>query len=116
MMIKRLLGMVAVVAIVTLAKTSFEADAAGSLRPDSTPGMLVLLGSCLAGLGMWGRKQNRQGTTVDDSNPVLRGRAANFRGIFLVDDLIVLEGEKEKLLGLLQMKYEWIKDKAERKY
>jgi uncharacterized protein YjbJ (UPF0337 family) len=32
------------------------------------------------------------------------------------DDLTVVEGKKEKLLGLLQQKYGYAKDKAEQEY
>jgi uncharacterized protein YjbJ (UPF0337 family) len=32
------------------------------------------------------------------------------------DDLTVVEGKKEKLLGLLQLKYGFAKDKAEKEY
>jgi len=32
------------------------------------------------------------------------------------DDLTVVEGKKEKLLGLLQKKYGYAKDKAEQEY
>ena len=58
---KWLLGILTVVAIVASAKNSFEAEAAVVMGPGFAPGMLLLLGSGMVGLGMWGRKRIFQG-------------------------------------------------------
>ena len=57
-----------------------NADAAGILWPGFTPGILVLFGSGLAGLGMWGRQRNRQGTSIDGLYLALGVRDVNYRG------------------------------------
>jgi uncharacterized protein YjbJ (UPF0337 family) len=128
-----------------------NADAAGILWPGFTPGMLILFGSGLAGLGMWGRQRNRQGTSIDGLYLALGVRDVNYRetsifyeqderrakmnedvlkgkwkeilggvkekwGKLTDDDLTQVEGNKEKLLGLLQKKYGYAKDKAEQEY
>jgi uncharacterized protein YjbJ (UPF0337 family) len=129
----------------------FKADAAGVLWPGFTPGMLMLLGFVMVGLGVWGRQRSCQGTSIDGRYLALGVREVNYRGTSLFfeqderragmnedvlkgkwneikggvkekwgkltdDDLTAVEGKKEKLLGLLQQKYGYAKDKAEQEY
>ena len=56
MIVKGLLGILTGGAMVALATNLFGADAAGILGPGSTPGMLMVIGLGLVGLGMRGRK------------------------------------------------------------
>jgi hypothetical protein len=74
-----LMGILTGGTMVALATNSFEAGAAGVLGPGPTPGMLMLLGLGLAGLGMWGLKKICPGTPVDGRSPALGGRKVNFR-------------------------------------
>ena len=134
MFVNGLLGILTGIAMVALATNSFQADAAGVMGPGSTAGILILLGLGLAGLGIRGRKKIFQGTPPDGRYLAL-GRRANMNedvlkgkwneikgrvkenwGKLTDDDLTAVEGKKEKLLGLLQQKYGYAKDKAEKEY
>jgi len=68
------------VAIVT---NSFNADAAGVLWTGFAPGVLILLGLGLSGLGLWGRKMIRHGTPVGGPYLALGMREVNLRGASL---------------------------------
>jgi len=46
----------------------------------------------------------------------IKGRVKQKWGKLTDDDLTAVEGKKEKLLGLLQQKYGYAKDKAEQEY
>ncbi|KRT74963.1 MAG: CsbD family protein [Deltaproteobacteria bacterium CSP1-8] len=46
----------------------------------------------------------------------IKGRVKENWGKLTDDDLTAVEGKKEKLLGLLQQKYGYAKDKAEQEY
>jgi len=46
----------------------------------------------------------------------IKGRVKEKWGKLTDDDLTAVEGKKEKLLGLLQQKYGYAKDKAEQEY
>jgi uncharacterized protein YjbJ (UPF0337 family) len=46
----------------------------------------------------------------------IKGGVKEKWGKFTDDDLAVVDGKKEKLLGLLQKKYGYAKDKAEKEY
>jgi len=46
----------------------------------------------------------------------IKGRVKEKWGKLTDDDLTAVEGRKEKLLGLLQQKYGYAKDKAEQEY
>ncbi len=46
----------------------------------------------------------------------LKGRVKENWGKLTDDDLTAVEGKKEKLLGILQQKYGYAKDKAEQEY
>jgi uncharacterized protein YjbJ (UPF0337 family) len=46
----------------------------------------------------------------------IKGRVKENWGKLTDDDLTQVEGNKEKLLGLLQQKYGYAKDKAEQEY
>jgi uncharacterized protein YjbJ (UPF0337 family) len=46
----------------------------------------------------------------------IKGAVKEKWGKLTDDDLTVVEGKKEKLLGLLQKKYGYAKDKAEQEY
>ncbi len=46
----------------------------------------------------------------------LKGRVKEKWGKLTDDDITQVEGNKEKLLGLLQQKYGYAKDKAEQEY
>jgi uncharacterized protein YjbJ (UPF0337 family) len=46
----------------------------------------------------------------------IKGSVKEKWGKLTDDDLTAVEGEKEKLLGLLQQKYGYAKDKAEQEY
>ena len=46
----------------------------------------------------------------------IKGRVKEKWGNLTDDDLTAVEGKKEKLLGLLQQKYGYAKDKAEQEY
>ena len=55
LMIKRVFGFLAGVAISVLATSTFDADAAGSLVQRSSLGTLIVVGVGLVGFGMWGK-------------------------------------------------------------
>jgi len=74
MIVKWLFGMLTGGVLLTLATNSFEAEVAGPLGPVFTPIMLISLGLCLAGLGLWGRKKIFQGTPVVDRTPASGGK------------------------------------------
>ncbi len=69
MIVKWMVGMLTGGVLLTLASNSFEAEVAGTLGPGFTPIMLISLGLCLAGLGLWGRKKIFQGTPADGRTP-----------------------------------------------
>ena len=46
----------------------------------------------------------------------IKGRVKEKWGKLTDDDLTAVEGKKDKLLGLLQQKYGYAKDKAEQEY
>jgi len=46
----------------------------------------------------------------------IKGRVKEKWGKLTDDDLTAVEGKKKKLLGLLQQKYGYAKDKAEQEY
>jgi uncharacterized protein YjbJ (UPF0337 family) len=82
----------------------------------------------LVGLGMWGRNVIFQGTLLKErrasmNEDILKGKWNEIKGgvkekwgKLTDDDLAMVEGKKEKLLGLLQQKYGYAKDKAEQEY
>ena len=57
-----------------VATNSFGADTVGVLWPGFTPGILILLGLGMAGLGLWGREKIFQGTPVDGRTPASGGK------------------------------------------
>jgi len=152
MIVKELSGILTGGAMVAwITSLILNTDAAGVMGPGFKAGMLILFGSGLAGLGMWGRQRNRQRTSIDGLYLALGVREVNYRGTSLFyeqderranmneevlkgkwkeikggikekwgkltdDDLTVVEGNKDKLLGLLQQKYGYAKDKAEQEY
>ena len=129
MIVNGLLGILTGGAIVALATSSFGADTVGVMGPGSTAGMLMLLGFGLVGLGMRGRRKSFQGAPIDGNYLALGMREVNLRGPSLFQRTRgkevhderrcserEMEGNKEKLLGLLQQKYGYAKDKAEQEY
>jgi uncharacterized protein YjbJ (UPF0337 family) len=60
-----------------------NADASGVLWPGFMPGMLILFGLGLVGLGMWGRQRNRQGSSIDGLYLALGVKEVNRRGTSL---------------------------------
>ena len=65
MIVNGLFGITTGGAMAALATNPFEADAAVVLGQGFTPGILMLLGVGLVGLGMWARKKIFQGTPID---------------------------------------------------
>jgi hypothetical protein len=61
-----------------------NADATGVPWPGFTSGTLMIIGLCLAGLGMWGRRRSRQGTWIDGRYLALGVREVNCLGASLV--------------------------------
>jgi hypothetical protein len=59
-------------------------DSAGALWPGFMPGMLILFGLGLVGFGIWGRKRNRQRTSIDGLYLALGVREVNYRGTSLI--------------------------------
>jgi hypothetical protein len=60
-----------------------NADPTGFLWLGFTSGTLMMIGVCLAGLGMWGRRRSRQGTLIDGRYLALGVREVNYRGTSL---------------------------------
>jgi hypothetical protein len=86
MVVNGLFGILTGGAMAALVTNTSEADAAVVLGQGFTPGILMVLGLGLVGMGMWARKKIFQGTPIDGRYLALGGREVNYRGTSLVTE------------------------------
>jgi hypothetical protein len=103
MIVNGLFGIPTVGAMAALATNTFEADAAVVLGQGFTPGILMLLGVGLVGLGMWARKKIFQGTPIDGRYLALGGREVNFRETSLVSEEEERRKKMKRVMSVLTL-------------